>query len=163
MLAEAAELHSSEPPATVGSDGAVRSMRAVPCTQVEALPAPSTARKRTRVSPSADTTAEAPVVGDDDQVVPPSVEVSYSMWARPEPPASDEPEAPSVTDATFCQAAELPLRLGAVGAVRSSRTVALTQAEARPATSMARTRTSVSPSAVTARDGPADGADHVEP
>ena len=66
-------------------------------------------------------------------------------------------------DATFCHEVELPLMLGAVGAVRSRRTVAPTQADARPATSTARNRTSVSPSAETASEEPAAGADQVEP
>jgi len=72
-----------EPPVTTGLVGAVRSMRAVAAgtgtlgDQFEVLPTLSTARKRTRVSPSAVTAAELPDVGDD-QLVPPSVEVWYS-------------------------------------------------------------------------------------
>ena len=49
----------------------------MPCTQAELLPAPSTARKRTSVWPSAETEVELPDCGAD-QVVPPSVDVSYS-------------------------------------------------------------------------------------
>jgi hypothetical protein len=74
---EATLCHAEEPPDTVGSLGALRSSFAVPCTQEELLPAPSTARKRTSVWPSAETEVELPDCGAD-QVVPPSVDVSYS-------------------------------------------------------------------------------------
>ena len=56
----------------------MRSTRAVPCTQPETRPTPSTARKRTSVSPSALTVSEAPEVGSGDQVAPPFVDCSYS-------------------------------------------------------------------------------------
>ena len=65
-----------DPPVSAGSVGAVRSSRTVACTQFDVRPALSTPRNCTSVSPSADTAMLVPVVGDD-QVEPPSVEVSY--------------------------------------------------------------------------------------
>ena len=76
-VSEATLCHADDPPETVGSLGALRSSLAVPCTQEELLPAPSTARKRTSVWPSTETEVELPDCGAD-QVVPPSVDVSYS-------------------------------------------------------------------------------------
>ena len=68
---------------TVGSTGAVRSMRIVLAgvelagVQAEALPAVSTARNWTSVWPSAATVIELPLTGAD-QVEPPSEEVRRS-------------------------------------------------------------------------------------
>ena len=66
-----------EPPATLGADGSVRSIRTVAPTHAEVFPAPSTARSWTRVSPCAETVATAPAPAAD-QVAPPSVEVRCS-------------------------------------------------------------------------------------
>ena len=68
----------SEPPATFGMVGRVRSMRTVACTQLETRPTLSMARKRTSVSPSPLTVRAAPDVGSGDQVAPPFVDCSYS-------------------------------------------------------------------------------------
>ena len=81
-VTEATFCQVSEPPATVGAVGSVRSRRTVPPGkllvgyQVEMLPAPSTARNWSSVSPSAVIAAGLPDVADP-QVVPPSVEVRY--------------------------------------------------------------------------------------
>jgi hypothetical protein len=70
---------------------------------------------------------------------------------------------------TFCQAGEPPLALGAVGAVRSRRTVlpasgtAGDQALAFAAASRVRNWTTVSPSAVTGEEPPETAADQVAP
>ena len=72
--------------------------------------------------------------------------------------------AVAVTLAAFVQVVTgSPERVGAVGAVRSSRTVACTQADVLPALSSDSNCTSVWPSAVTFRLEPAIGADQVEP
>ena len=76
-VTEATDCQPGIRPDTDGADGAVRSSRTVPCTHPEVRPAPSMARKRSTVSPSAVIDAVAPEVADD-QVEPPSVEVSYS-------------------------------------------------------------------------------------
>ena len=67
----------SEPPETVGAVGAVRSILAVACTHAERLPAASTERYSTSVSPSAETVSDEPATGED-QVDPASVDVRYS-------------------------------------------------------------------------------------
>ena len=54
-VSEAAFVQLGEPPLTVGAPGCVRSRRTVSVTQLLALPARSSARKRTSVSPSAET------------------------------------------------------------------------------------------------------------
>ena len=51
------------------------------------------------------------------------------------PPESVEPAAEIVTVAAFCQLSDPPDTVGAVGAVRSIRAVACTQAERLPAAS----------------------------
>jgi hypothetical protein len=82
IVTEATLCHDSDPPETVGAVGAVRFSRTVfsapfvAGAQSEVFPAVSTARNRTRVSPSAVMVSLDPVVALD-QVVPPSVEVSY--------------------------------------------------------------------------------------
>jgi hypothetical protein len=95
--------------------------------------------------------------------VPPSVDVSYSYPAIPEPGASVDPEAVTVTEAPFFQALDPPLSAGSVGGVVSRRTVACTQAEAFPAPSTASKRTSVSPSAARSAWAPIVAALHVAP
>ena len=74
-------------------------------------------------------------------------------------------DAPAVTLASgrFSHASEPPMRVGAVGAVWSSRTIACVQADSRPTPSTAANRTSVSPSAFTASEPPAAGADQMRP
>ena len=59
------------------------------------------------------------------------------------------PEAVTATGAVCSHDADPPPTVGAAGAVRSIRTVAVTQLLACPETSSARNRTSFSPSAVT--------------
>ena len=61
-------------PESDGAAGAVRSMRAVPVTQLLVRPEASNARKRTNVSPSA-VTVRVPDVDVAPQVRPPSVEI----------------------------------------------------------------------------------------
>ena len=134
----------AEPPAADGAVGAVRSMRTVACFHPDWKPAVSTARKRTSVSPSAVTPREAPAAGAD-QFAPPSVDVSYSYPAIPEPGVSVDPAAETVTDATFFHAPDPPLTAGSVGGAVSMRTVSCTHADALPAASTASNRTSVSP------------------
>ena len=81
-VTEATFCQARLPPLTVGPVGAVRSMRAVePAVaeagvQAEVLPAPSTDRNWTRVSPSAVTFAELPLVAPVHED-PPSVEARY--------------------------------------------------------------------------------------
>src|SRR4249919_1774294 len=118
-------------------------MRTVACFHPDPKPAVSTARKRTSVSPSAVTPSEAPAAGAD-QFEPPSVDVSCSYPAIPAP-ASVDPDAATVTDATFFHALEPPLTAGSVGAAVSRRTASCTHADALPAASTASNRTSVSP------------------
>ena len=71
--------------------------------------------------------------------------------------------------ATFCQLSEPPVRVGAVGAVRSRRTVlpavgaAGNHADVKPAASTARNWTMVSPCALMATVLPVPGAPQVEP
>ncbi len=83
MVIEATLCQESEPPDTVGAVGSVRSMRAVDPAVAEegvqalVLPAPSSERYCTRVSPSAVMSTEAPAVALD-QMAPPSVEVRCS-------------------------------------------------------------------------------------
>src|SRR3954470_10391555 len=156
-VADAAFLQTATPPVTVGSAGAVRSMRmgaaAVPAAGVQAptAPEPSTARNCTSVSPSAETVRPAPPVAADHDV-PPFVEVRYSYPERPLP-ASVDPDAVSDTDGTFCHDREPPDTVGAEGALRSMRTVdaaagtAGVHADVLPAPSMLRSCTRVSPSA----------------
>ena len=80
-----------------------------------------------------------------------------------------EPDAETITDATLCQPEEPPVTLGAVGAVRSMRTVLLApalagfQAERLPAPSTERSCTSVWPSALIASDAPDAAEPHVVP
>ena len=80
-----------------------------------------------------------------------------------------EPDAETTTDATLCQLEEPPATLGAVGAVRSMRTVlpapelAGFQAERLPAPSTVRNCSSVWPSALIASDAPDAGEPHVVP
>ncbi|MFN8121540.1 MAG: hypothetical protein U0237_03830 [Thermoleophilia bacterium] len=79
------------------------------------------------------------------------------------------PDALTVTEATLCQAGDPPLAVGAVGFVRSMRTVEPEVAEAGaqplvlPAWSAVRNCTRVSPSAVTVAVLPAAGALQVVP
>ena len=74
-----------------------------------------------------------------------------------------------VTCATFCQLSEPPVRVGAVGAVRSRRMVlpavgaAGIHAELKPAASTARNWTMVSPWALMATVLPVPGAPQVVP
>ena len=77
MVSPATDFQLADPPAAAGAVGAVRSIRTVACFQPEMNPAPSTARKRTSVSPSAVTSSDAPAAGSD-HVAPPSVDLSYS-------------------------------------------------------------------------------------
>ena len=65
--------------------------------------------------------------------------------------------------ATFCQVRDPPETVGAVGAVRSMRTVAWVVAETNPATSSAANRTKVWPCALTVTLAPAVAADQVTP
>ena len=78
---DATACHDTDPPDTVGTDGAVRSSRTVDAAdtavQAEAFPAVSTARASTSVSPSADTATVAPEAAAP-QVAPPSVETRCS-------------------------------------------------------------------------------------
>ncbi len=143
-------------------------MRAVPdAPKAPVLPALSSARNCTRVSPSAVTTTLAPAVALD-QVVPPSTEVRCSCDATPES-VSPAPLADRVMLATLCQAGEPPLAVGAVGSVRSMRAVEPAvaeegvQADVLPAPSMLRYCTSVSPSAVMFTLEPVAGALQVVP
>ena len=76
-LTDATFCHPAAVPETVGRLGAVRSSCTVSCTAAEVKPASSTARKRTRVSPSAVTVSEPPVT-HADQLAPPSSEVERS-------------------------------------------------------------------------------------
>ena len=137
----------------------MRSIRAVPCTQFDVRPETSSARNRTSVWPWAEIALRAPEVAAD-QVVPPSVEVSYSYPARPET-ASVEPDAVSVIDGTDCQLDEPPATVGSVGFERSSFTVDPAvaddgvQADVLPAPSMDWNCTSVVPSALIGADAPA--------
>ena len=158
----ATDCQLAEPPETAGAVGTVRSMRTVACFQPDVKPAASTARKRTSVSPSSVTPSDEPAAGSD-QTVPPSVEVSYSYPAIPEPGVSVDPAAEAVTDATFFHALELPLTDGSVGGVVSMRTVSCTHADAFPAASTASNRTSVSPSALTSAWRPVVAALHEPP
>ena len=80
-----------------------------------------------------------------DQFAPPSVDVSCSYPAIPEPGASVDPDAETVTDATFFHALDPPITAGSVGGAVSMRTVSCTHADALPAASTASNRTSVSP------------------
>jgi hypothetical protein len=79
----AAFVHDSDPPETMGMVGALRSIRAVsaaagvPGAHAETLPAPSTLRNSTSVSPWAVTSSQAPDDGDV-HVWPPSADVRYS-------------------------------------------------------------------------------------
>src|SRR5207245_4714128 len=105
--------------------------------QAERLPAPSTPRYCTSVSPSAVTAGARPVAGTD-QLVPPLVDVRYWYPLRPAPPASVDPPAVIVVEAALRQISEPPVTVGAVGRVRSMWTVlpavavAGAQAEVRP-------------------------------
>ncbi len=74
-MRDGAFAHVSEPPATVGTLGAVRSSWTLVCTQADAWPATSSAWSRTSVVPSALTETDAPAVAAD-QVAPPSADVS---------------------------------------------------------------------------------------
>ena len=76
-LASATFRHTSEPPVSVGPDGAEWSSRTIACVQADSRPTPSTAANRTSVSSSALTPSELPAAAAD-QVEPPSVDVSYS-------------------------------------------------------------------------------------
>src|SRR5436190_3334543 len=98
---EATFCHDSEPPDTVGVPGAVRSIRATPCTHADVLPAPSTARNSTSVSPSAVTESDPPAAAAD-HVTPASVEVRDWYPLRAEPPESVDPPALSGSEATLC-------------------------------------------------------------
>ncbi len=139
--------------------GLPRSSRTVcDVAQAERLPTASTARKRTRVSPSAEMTVLAPACGapHDD---PPSVLAAHSKPASPEPAS-----APALT-----QLVDPPEAAGTAGAVRSRRTepvppdVAVLHGPALPALSTARNCRRVSPSAVTSADAPGTAADQVPP
>jgi hypothetical protein len=83
MVTLAAFVHDSDPPATVGSVGGVRSILVVfvappvPGFHADALPALSTLRSWVTVAPSAVITPALPVAGAD-QVAPLSVELRYS-------------------------------------------------------------------------------------
>src|SRR5207342_1762942 len=129
----------SDPPLTVGSDGAVRSSftvlldPAVVGSQDDTLPALSTERNWTMVVPSAAMTADAPAVVAP-HVEPLFVDVRYSYRARPER-ASVALVAEIVRDGAADQFVEPPDTVGFVGSARSSFTVPCTQAEVLPAAS----------------------------
>src|SRR5215471_9312841 len=101
-------------------------------------------------------------------VAPPLVDVRYSYPATPEPRSVD-PDAESRIEGTLCHDDEPPLTLGAVGFVRSRRTVsdapglAGTHADVLPALSTDRNCTRVSPSALMVSALPLVGADQVVP
>src|SRR5262249_37652328 len=86
------------------------------------------------------------------QLAPPFTEVRYWYPDTPEF-ASVEPLAETSSETTFCHESEPPLSVGAVGAVRSRRTVvagvgeAGAQLDVYPAASVARNWTTVSPCA----------------
>src|SRR5205814_5085005 len=122
MSSEATLCQAEEPPETVGADGSVRSIRTAACVHADVRLVLSIERNSTSVSPSAATTSAAPATGAD-QVAPPSVELRYSNPATPEPRASTLPDAINVVPAMFSQPAVAPATKGAVGIVRSSRTV----------------------------------------
>jgi len=163
----------SDPPATVGAVGAVRSRRtrfAAPGDdgdQAVALPALSRARTCTRVSPSAVITAAPPSVAVP-QLEPPSVLVRYWNLEKPEI-ASLPPVAVMVREAALNQVFDPPLTPMEMGAVRSIRAVLPAVADAGlqalvfPALSRLRNCTSVSPSAVMSMLAPGEGVPHVEP
>ena len=90
------------------------------------------------------TVADAPG-SEADQVVPPSVEVSVLVAGEAASRRHRSADAVITIDAGFCQAAQPPETVGAVGAVRSSRTVACTQLGRRPTLSTARNRTASGP------------------
>jgi hypothetical protein len=75
-LTDARSCHAVDPPAASGVVGAVRSILTVACVQPEVFPAMSTAWNWTSVSPSAVIVAVESLVSVD-QVVPPSLDVSY--------------------------------------------------------------------------------------
>ena len=77
MSSEATLCQAGEPPATVGSDGSVRSIRTATCVHPDVRLEKSTARNSTSVSPSAITSSVVPGRGAD-QVLPPSVELRDS-------------------------------------------------------------------------------------
>ena len=149
-----------EPPAALGALGALRSIRTVACFQPDVNPAPSTARKRTSVSPSLVTASDAPATAGD-QLAPPSVEVERSYPAIPEPGLSAEPDAETVTEAVFRHALDPPLTDGSVGGVVSRRAVSCAHTEALPAPSTALKWTSVWPCAETSAWAPVAGADQL--
>src|SRR5438046_996505 len=157
-ITDAALDHVSEPPEKVaGSPGMLRSMRtvlvvapAVLGVQADASPALSVVRNWTSVCPSP-LMARLVAAVALDHVTPASVELRTSIAANPEPPVSLLPVALIVTEATFCHVVDPPETVGAVGAVRSRRTVfdapatAGAQLDTKPAASTARNCTSVSP------------------
>jgi len=163
-----------EPPLTSGLVGSVRSSRTVLAavglagSHADALPALSTARNCTSVSPSAVTSTLVPVAGTD-QLAPPSVEVRYSSCEKPDPPASACMPAVIVVEVWFFHASEPPLTPERVGRVWSSMTVEVAagvagaQFDGFPAPSITRNCTIVVPSAEMDATAPAAGADQVRP
>jgi len=145
----------AEPPVTVGAVGFVRSILTVlpvvgaAGAQSDTFPAPSTDRTCTYVRPSFEIVAEAPATGANH--VTPSGDVRVWYPDSPAPPTGSADPAPvTVTDATFCHAAEPPVTVGgALGLVRSILTVTDTQFDVFPTLSVARNRTTVDPSPVT--------------
>ena len=93
------------------------------------------------------------------QVAPASVEVRYSYPERPEAPP-DEPDAVIVVDAWLSHDSDPPATVGALGLVRSRRTVLVApevvgvQEDVLPALSIERYWTSVSPSALITTEAP---------
>ena len=113
----------------------------MPVTQLLALPATSSARKRISVSPSAETLSEEPAVAVD-QLAPASVEVSYSYPSRPES-ASVDPATETVTEAALCHDGEPPATNGVLGGVRSVNVrprMCPTDGDAKPGRARARWR-----------------------
>src|ERR1700759_2222357 len=70
---------------------------------------------------------------------------------------SEEPAAVTTTDAEFTHPGDAPVTVGSVGADESSRAVTLLHADVLPAPSIARNRTTVTPSVVTNRLAPSTG------
>ena len=158
-------------PETVGAaSGPLRSMRTLPVPPLVAVlqaltfPAASVARNWTRVSPSAVTFTDDPVVGEVK--APPLKDVRYWMLATPD----DASVALAVTgtEAALVQAPVAP-ETETAGATPSMRIVAAAvpaagaQAETFPAASAARNCTRVSPSVLTDTLVPVAGALQVMP
>src|SRR5690348_13836079 len=102
-----------------------------------------------------------------DQCAPRSLDVRYSYPARPDPPASVDPEAITVSDASRIARLLPPDAVGSDGGVVSIIAVVAPDtadhADACARLSTDRNSTSVVPSAEIVAAGPATGADHVVP